>query len=78
MSRDSSQQCYITTVTKFVLNVLSKLTLDCIVSARFKVGQNLYSSSSTRLENIPEWKRAVYAWYDEVAMFDPQNIEPFV
>ena len=42
------------------------------------MGQNLYSSSSTRLENIPEWKRAVYAWYDEVAMFDPQDIEPFV
>ncbi|XP_037092574.1 CRISP/Allergen/PR-1-like [Pollicipes pollicipes] len=51
---------------------------DCKRVARFKVGQNLYSSSSTRLENAPEWKRAVYAWYDEVAMFDPQRIEPFV
>ena len=42
------------------------------------MGQNLYSSSSTRLDNFSEWRRAIYAWYDEVALFNPENIEPFV
>ena len=68
--------CDTTPATVLPWNLTYVLLL--LVSARFKVGQNLYSSSSTRFENIPEWKRAVYAWYDEVAMFDPQNIEPFV
>ncbi|XP_037078550.1 CRISP/Allergen/PR-1-like [Pollicipes pollicipes] len=52
--------------------------LDCRRVARFKVGQNVYSSSSTRLDNSPNWRQALYAWYDEVARFNPQNIEPFV
>ncbi|KAF0314068.1 CRISP/Allergen/PR-1 [Amphibalanus amphitrite] len=51
---------------------------DCKRVARFKVGQNLYSSSSTRLDNFSEWRRAIYAWYDEVALFNPEHIEPFV
>ena len=55
------------------------LTPVCVwLAARFKVGQNLYSSSSTRLDNFSEWRRAIYAWYDEVALFNPENIEPFV
>lgn len=36
-----------------------------IVGRWFAVGQNLYMSSSTGYDKVPDWDAAVQAWFDE-------------
>ncbi|CAL4152723.1 unnamed protein product, partial [Meganyctiphanes norvegica] len=44
---------------------------------RFKVGQNLFTSSTSNLDSEIEWARAMKEWYDEVDDFSPRSIDPF-
>lgn len=51
----------------------------CRKTDRFSVGQNLFTSSSTARSSPdpPDWKRAINEWYNEVAIFDRDFIQPF-
>ena len=45
----------------------------------FYVGQNVYQSSTKGVvpDGKPDWNAAVQAWYNEVVVFDKNNINPF-
>ncbi|XP_064087317.1 CRISP/Allergen/PR-1-like [Macrobrachium nipponense] len=50
---------------------------DCRRVSRFGVGQNLFISFQSNFDTRIQWGRAIKAWYDEVAEFDPNVIQPF-
>jgi len=50
---------------------------DCRRVSRFGVGQNLFISFQSNFNTKIEWARAIKAWYDEVAEFSPNAIQPF-
>jgi len=50
---------------------------DCRRVSRFGVGQNLFISFQSNFQTKIEWPRAIRAWYDEVAEFSPNAIQPF-
>ncbi|KAK7080639.1 Peptidase inhibitor 15, partial [Halocaridina rubra] len=50
---------------------------DCRRVSRFGVGQNLFISFQSNFNERIQWGRAIKAWYEEVAEFDPGAIQPF-
>jgi len=50
---------------------------DCRRVSRFGVGQNLFISFQSNFNKKIEWPRAIRAWYDEVAEFSTNAIQPF-
>ncbi|XP_049813929.1 venom allergen 5-like [Schistocerca nitens] len=50
---------------------------SCRDVARFSVGQNVFQSSTTGTPQGPQWRRAVQAWYDEVASFSRNNVNNY-
>merc|ERR1719245_2448515 len=50
---------------------------DCRKTSRFGVGQNLYIYKQTLKAPPNDWTKAVTDWYDEVALFNNKDVEPF-
>ncbi|XP_071550654.1 uncharacterized protein [Panulirus ornatus] len=50
---------------------------DCRRVSRFGVGQNLFISFQSNFDTSVQWERAIQAWYNEVADFNPKDIHPF-
>lgn len=50
---------------------------DCRRVSRFGVGQNLFISFQSNFDTSVQWERAIQAWYNEVADFNPNDIQPF-
>lgn len=50
---------------------------DCRRVERFGVGQNLFISFQSNFNERVQWRRAIKAWYEEVAEFSNQHINPF-
>lgn len=49
----------------------------CRKTSRFGVGQNLYIYKQTLKAPPNDWTKAVTDWYDEVALFNNKDVEPF-
>ena len=47
---------------------------DCRRVQRFKVGQNLYQSFSTRKDEGSNWRAAIDSWYDEISQFPASSV----
>lgn len=50
---------------------------DCRRVSRFGVGQNLYIYKQTQSAGSTKWAQAVTDWYDEVALFSKNKVDPF-
>merc|ERR1711976_689683 len=50
---------------------------NCRKTSRFGVGQNLYIYKQTLKAPANDWTKAVTDWYDEVALFNKKDVEPF-
>lgn len=51
---------------------------DCRNVARFEVGQNIFQSMSSAPGGDAPWTEAIDSWYNEVSVFNKNNISPFV
>ena len=47
---------------------------DCRRVGRFKVGQNLYQSFTTRPPGPADWRAAIDSWYDEITAFPTSSV----
>lgn len=47
---------------------------DCRRVQRFKVGQNLYQSFTTRVGTNVDWQKAINSWYDEISQFPTSSV----
>lgn len=51
---------------------------DCRRVGRFKVGQNLYQSFTTRSPGPADWRAAVDSWYDEITAFPTSSVARYI
>ena len=51
---------------------------DCRRVSRFRVGQNLYQSFTTRQGDSNGWIKAVDAWFDEIELFPTSSVSKYV